>query len=695
MMKRTCLTVPLLAVAMLALMTITQTTFANPQAAAVLEAAGNPGGLAVVLDAGDGDLVTSLAQTDAPLIVEGLETDPAKVAAAQAALSKNGLAGRATVRLWDGETLPYVDNTVRLLVVGGDAKIDEEIARILCPGGKWVSIDTQGKITLGGSRGRHARRQDRRLDALSQGCLGQRRVARQADRPPAQDAVARRTALVTKPSQACEYFECRDQRRPDLLYHGRRPRGEHVDSGALVAGGAGRLQWRITLDKAVHDLAQPDARLPKRSGPPAPAARRRQDKDGNACVFAKPGFDQPIEILDAATGKVIHSLKSTEQAEEIIHEDGVLLTVLGDPTSVSRSLAAKRRGKEAQDEEPESVAAFDTATGKQVWKKPLGKTGFIASLTLSADKNDRVFVQNERELYCLDLKTGETKWTAEQPGKAASGATGPVLVATEGEVLLGDGKSFNVFDIETGEKLWSVGRGAGFRSPTDVLVQGGLVWLGPEFAQGLDLRTGEVQETTIKTTDVRTVGHHHRCYRQKATERYLLEGYRGIEFYDIEKGEHSRHNWVRGTCQYGIMPANGLMYAPPHACGCFMEAKLRGFWALATDEEEVKFENLSGADRLTKGPAYGAKATAAKAAWPTLRGGAERAGITEAKLPGELAEAWETNLGGLVTAPIVADGKVFVAKTDDQEIVALDANSGRVLWTFSARGSNRFASHMA
>ena len=295
-------------------------------------------------------------------------------------------------------------------------------------------------------------------------------------------------------------------------------------------------------------------------------------------------------------------------------------------------------------------------------------------------------MQNEKELYCLDLKTGETKWTAEQPGKAASGATGSVLVATEGEVLLGDGKSFSVFDIETGEKLWSVGRGAGFRSPTDVLVQGGLVWLGPEFAQGLDLRTGEVKETTIKTTDVRTVGHHHRCYRQKATERYLLEGYRGIEFYDIEKGEHSRHNWVRGTCQYGIMPANGLMYAPSHACGCFMEAKLRGFWALATDEEEVKFENLSGADRLTKGPAYGAKATAAKAAWPTLRGGAERAGITEAKLPGELAEAWETDLGGLVTAPILADGKVFVAKTDDQEIVALDANSGKVLWTFSAAG---------
>lgn len=153
MMKRTCLTVPLLAVAMLALMTITQTTFANPQATAVLEAAGNPGGLAVVLEAGDGELVTSLAQTNAPLIVEGLETDPAKVATAQAMLGKNGLAGKATVRLWDGETLPYVNNTVRLLVVGADAKIDEEIARVLCPGGKWVSIDTKGKISLGGGKG--------------------------------------------------------------------------------------------------------------------------------------------------------------------------------------------------------------------------------------------------------------------------------------------------------------------------------------------------------------------------------------------------------------------------------------------------------------------------------------------------------------------------------------------------------------
>ena len=94
MMKRTCLTVLLLAVAMLALTTITQTTFANPQAIAVLDAAGNPGGLAVVLDAGDGELVASLARTGAPLIVEGLETDPAKVATAQAMLGKNGLAGK-------------------------------------------------------------------------------------------------------------------------------------------------------------------------------------------------------------------------------------------------------------------------------------------------------------------------------------------------------------------------------------------------------------------------------------------------------------------------------------------------------------------------------------------------------------------------------------------------------------------------
>ena len=40
----------------------------------------------------------------------------------------------------------------------------------------------------------------------------------------------------------------------------------------------------------------------------------------------------------------------------------------------------------------------------------------------------------------------------------------------------------------------------------------------------------------------------------------------GVDFVDLESGDVDINKWVRGMCQYGIMPANGLLYAPTHPC---------------------------------------------------------------------------------------------------------------------------------
>ena len=39
-------------------------------------------------------------------------------------------------------------------------------------------------------------------------------------------------------------------------------------------------------------------------------------------------------------------------------------------------------------------------------------------------------------------------------------------------------------------------------------------------------------------------------------------------YIDFKTGELDAHHWMRGACAYGIMPANGLIYLPAHACGC-------------------------------------------------------------------------------------------------------------------------------
>ena len=62
--------------------------------------------------------------------------------------------------------------------------------------------------------------------------------------------------------------------------------------------------------------------------------------------------------------------------------------------------------------------------------------------------------------------------------------------------------------------------------------------------------------------------------------------------------------WVRGCCQYGVMPCNGLIYSPPHPCRCFFPFKFDGFHALSgrNSLDEIAADD---ATRLQEGPAYG------------------------------------------------------------------------------------------
>ena len=76
---------------------------------------------------------------------------------------------------------------------------------------------------------------------------------------------------------------------------------------------------------------------------------------------------------------------------------------------------------------------------------------------------------------------------------------------------------------------------------------------------------------------------HHRCHRAKATDRFILASRTGIEYVDLSAGALESHDWVRGACLYGIMPANGLTYAPPQSCACYILAKLNGLNALAPE----------------------------------------------------------------------------------------------------------------
>jgi len=130
------------------------------------------------------------------------------------------------------------------------------------------------------------------------------------------------------------------------------------------------------------------------------------------------------------------------------------------------------------------------------------------------------------------------------------------------------------YSVEDGIEVWSVNAGKGvYNSPVDVLVIDGEVWLSPEFRTSYDLHTGKVASELSERRD-RVGMLHDRCYRNKATVNCILTSRDGIEVIDKERGWIGNNSWLRGTCQYGIMPANGLIYAPPNACACHPKVKL-------------------------------------------------------------------------------------------------------------------------
>ena len=207
-----------------------------------------------------------------------------------------------------------------------------------------------------------------------------------------------------------------------------------------------------------------------------------------------------------------------------------------------------------------------------------------------------------------------------------------------------------------------------------------------DFSVARDLHTGKVLGTNSIMVDLQTAGHHHRCYREKATTRYILGGKRGIEMMGLDGAASSRNNWIRGTCQYGILPANGLLYTPPHACGCYMEAKLSGFLAVAS--KAASRPVVADADRLTKGPAYGqdTPAAAGPADWPQLRGNALRNGVAAAPVSAKLTAVWKAPVGGKLTPPVVAAGKVLVASVDAGTVFAIDEKTGKTAWVCQTGG---------
>ncbi len=666
----------------------------HQQAKQLLSLADFHGGLVVHLGFRDGKL-TAAFRTGEQTQVHGLSRDKALVVSTRQKLSREGVYGPVAVEHLIGARLPYVDDLVNLIIVEDASEISaEEIDRVLRPLGVVLTKQPDGSWAkkvkpwpqeidnwthyLHDPSGNAVAHDSRVGPPRHLQWVGSPRWSRHHDR------MASMSALV---SEAGVLYYIMDE--------GSRVSIQLPSKWRLIARDAfnGTVLWKRRIPNWQPHL------FPLKSGP-TQLARRLVAVDG--VVYTTLGYEAPLVAIDGKTGQTLREYENSASCEEILVKDGTVYILANKNEAELRNYAplnpvvgdqADVRQRVHWNGKRRVIMAFDAESGKPLWSK----SGIVSPLSLCTD-GKKLYFHNGERIAAVDTQSGEQIWIT-QPASRRATVTfnfGPRLVVHEDVVLYagGDGK-MAAYDAESGEKLWEAKHPpSGYLSPQDLLVLQDLVWCAPTTSSrdsgvftGRDLRTGEIKREF--PPDVKTYWFHHRCYIAKATDKFLIPSRTGIEFVDPSKEHWEIHHWVRGGCLYGVMPCNGLTYAPPHNCACYPEAKLYGFNALAPYSPTRPLPREVPSDgRLEKGPAYDASVTANRDPddWPTYRGDNSRTGSTPQKLPTEIRPLWTARLGGRLTPPVISQGRVFVAQVDQHTVHALNSETGQSDWAFVAGG---------
>ncbi len=682
----------------------------------ILDATGVTGGLIVHFGCGNGELTAALRASDS-YVVHGLDADAGNVEKARERIRATGLYGKVSAERWRGDGLPYIDNLVNLFVCEDSPGLPmPEVLRVLAPGGV-AYIREAGKWT------KTVKPRPEGIDDWTHSFYD-----------ASNNAVSNDT--VVAPPYHMQWVAGPRHTRS----HG------HASVSAVVSA-AGRLfiivdeapaasttlpsQWFVLARDAFSGVPLWKRRIPRWDAHPAglykspPEISRRLVASGQR-LYVTLGARAPVTALDAATGRTVMTYKGTEGTGEILYHNGRLFLVAAGPV-------ARRGGTLLEPVLPPGAAitVLDAVTGRLVWKKP-GAHALSGTLAVGSG---RVFYVDRQAVVCLDAETGQEVWRTEYAGPRKRFVwRAPTLVVSDNVVLCADRRQtpasnvdeatgrrlpqwlanasapgdLTAYSADIGKKLWSCKCAESYYTPVDVFVNNGLVWVGqsrsrqgPDYTVARDVLTGKIQHRINTDRAFQTTMPHHRCHRDRATSRYLVTGRTGVEFIDFQTGESFRHHWIRGVCRFGVIPCNGLLYTPPHSCACFIEAKLIGFNALAPASSTRKLpETIPEDGRLERGPAYTiaesavpdeapaatASTPVAPSDWPTYRHDPARTGGTDSAVPAHLMQLWQRELGGRISSPVIADGRLFVASVDTHTVHALDATRGTPLWQYTAGG---------
>jgi len=689
-----------------------------------------PGGLIVCVNTKDLAEVAQAIDRER-FLLHGLFTDKADLVRTQAAISKNGLAGKVTLSLFDGKSIPFVDNAVNLLIGAGNIKIAEgEILRALTPRGAAL---VHGKVVTKPVPPEIDDWPHNLYDAGNTGVsedlkAGSPRHLQWRGNPRFSRSHDGNSSFLAMVSAGGRIFYMVDEGSTAFL--------SLPSKWNLVArdGFNGKVLWRKPLPQTllmqIGNIKNSFANL---------GHRMVAQED---LVFATLGYNEPVRAMDSRTGDDVWQNKQTANTEELILYDSTLYCAINtsDGNSVRhayQTMEGMKRIPMAAD--PRKLMALDAGTGEVIWEKAFKA---ILPLSLTAGR-DGVFIHDGTSIVAMDRKDGKEIWRSEPIGYYSSLQTysGVNMVLKDGVLMFACGTAYprkgpgykspwknkiTALDTGTGSVLWQAPHSQdGIFVTQDMLIADGLLWHGAidnshdtgDYV-GLDFKTGKVGREFVGDRSKHMP--HARCYRNRATERYIFTGRTGIDIFDVTTGKWDHNYWLRGACRYGVMPANGLLYNTPSVCTCFINSKIKGLNALADDSPTRRLpETIPQAGRLVSGrgrtgnlpvragqeePGTAGKVSRPTKApishlasrishpessttdWPTFRGAPDRHAFAATALSGSYAPDWKTRIGGKLTQPVIAEGIVCVGACDEHAVYALDERNGKVKWRFQAGG---------
>ncbi len=423
--------------------------------------------------------------------------------------------------------------------------------------------------------------------------------------------------------------------------------------------------------------------------------------EGNGCL-----------LLDPKTGEEKDRVRVPELKGEwkwMALVEGILYAMLGekkDPpqTHLVRSVSLAWSWDDLspgyyQDRVPwgfgNTILAYDLDRKKVLWTHT--EEAPVDSRAMVIGDGKVFFYGPDSRVGCLNARTGKLLWAnsdprvrelIEEPGKGLTSTPGfrttcfclytPKALFYEAQTRM------NIVALSNadGSLLWH--RKKTTNNPNMLYVDNNLVvGIGPRGS------TQVIDPTTGKT--IEDLGFSkHCCARLTACwDSYFCRGgTEGLTRYDRIAKKVIFNGAVRPPCNDGVIPANGLLYMGFWPCDCNLTMIGRVVMCPAGDFNfERKATDSDRLETVQPDPQQVALFDISEKDWPTYRADNTRSAASRAAVPDKTEKIWEFNPRGanLPTAPTAAGGLVFLGG-DDCKVRALDAASGRLVWSFLAGG---------